>query len=416
MTRSSESPPEVGERLPDYWYKALTGSGTVEEGWMSAPSEIVVEDQLRQKGAFLIKAQARTRAKRVTDGKIDRKELLALLEYLAGSFTAGLPLLTTLDDVPRRLRSPKLKAIIGEVRYAVAEEGKSLSDAMGAHPKAFPQVLLTTIQAGEASGQLSFSLQQLVEYLDWQEGITSSMRQAVMYPIVVLVAVSLLVTGLVGFVFPRILPVLRMRQVDLPLPTRIIMTSSDFLRHNIVALLVVLALTVVAIVLMRRTEGGRMWVDRAILRIPVLGNLLLEVNMARVVTYLGLFYKTGVDLLKSLILVENMATNKVVAKVVRDAREAITGGETIANAFGRSPLVPIIVMRSLALGEATGKLDEALDRAKTYYGREIPAAVRRVITLIQPLLIVTLGGVVLLVALAIMLPILNIYNTIGVRR
>jgi type IV pilus assembly protein PilC len=402
--------------LPDYWYKALTGSGTVEEGWMSAPSEIGVEEQLRQKGAFLIKAQPRTRTKRLTDGKIDRKELLAFLEYLAGSFTAGLPLLTTLDDVPRRLRSAKLKTIVGEVRYAVAEQGKSLSDALAEHPKAFPQVLVATIQAGEASGQLAFSLEQLVEYLDWQEGITSSMRQATMYPIVVLVAVSLLVTGLVGFVFPRILPILRMRQVELPLPTRIIMTSSDFLRHNIVALLVVLALTAVAIVLMRRTEGGRMWVDRAILRIPVLGNLLLEVNMARVVTYLGLFYKTGVDLLQSLLLVENMATNKVVAKVVREAREQITGGETIANAFGRSPLVPIIVMRSLALGEATGKLDEALDRARNYYGREIPAAVRRVITLIQPLLIVTLGGVVLLVALAIMLPILNIYNTIGIRR
>lgn len=402
--------------MPDYWYKALTGSGTVEEGWMSAPSEIGVEEQLRQKGAFLIKAQARTRTKRLTDGKIDRKELLAFLEYLAGSFTAHLPLLTTLDDVPRRLRSAKLKTIVGEIRYAVAEQGKSLSDALAEHPKAFPQVLVATIQAGEASGQLAFSLEQLVEYLDWQEGITSSVRQATMYPIVVLVAVSLLVTGLVGFVFPRILPILRMRQVELPLPTRIIMASSDFLRHNIVALLVFLALTVVAIVLLRRTDGGRMWVDRAILKIPILGNLLLEVNMARVVTYLGLFYKTGVDILQSLLLVENMTTNKVVAKVVREAREQITGGETIADAFGRSPLVPIIVMRSLALGEATGKLDEALDRAKTYYGREIPAAVSRVITLIQPLLIATLGGVVLLVALAIMLPILNIYNTIGVRR
>jgi type IV pilus assembly protein PilC len=402
--------------LPDYWYKALTGSGAVEEGWISAPSEVLVEEQLRQKGSFLIKAQPRTRAKRVTDGSIDRREILAFLEYMAGAFTAGLPLLTTLDDVPRRLRSAKLKAIVAEVRYAVADEGKSLSDAMAEHPKAFPQVFVSTIQAGEASGQLAFALQQLVDYLDWQEGISSSMRQATMYPIVVLVAVTLLVTGLVGFVFPRILPILKLRQVDLPLPTKIIMYSSDFLRHNIVALLILLALTVVAIVLMRRTESGRLWVDRAILKIPVLGNLLLEVNMARVVTYLGLFYRTGVDLLQSLLLVENMATNKVVAAVVRDAREQITGGETIANAFGRSPLVPIVVMRSLALGESTGKLDEALDRAKNYYSREIPAAVRRVITLIQPIMIVVLGGVVLMVALAIMLPILNIYNTIGVRR
>jgi len=402
--------------LPDYWYQALTGAGAVEEGWISAASEILVEEQLRRDGSFLIKAEPRSRARKVTDSTIDRKELLAFLEYLSGSFVAGIPLLTTLDDVPRRLRSPKLKTIVNEVRFAVAEEGKSLSDALAEHPKAFPQVYISTIQAGEASGQLAFALQQLVESLDWQEGISAAMRQALMYPLVVLVAVSMLVAGLVGFVFPRILPVLKLRQVELPLPTKIIMFSSDFLRHNIVALLVLVVLLAIAVLMMRRNERGRLWVDAAILKIPVLGQLILEVNMARVVTYLGLFYKTGVELIQSLLLVERMATNRVVARVVRDAREQITGGETIANAFGRSPLVPMVVMRSLALGESTGRLDESLERAKLYYGREIPAAVRRVITLIQPILIVVLGAVVLLVALAIMLPILNIYNTIGIRR
>lgn len=402
--------------MPEYWYQALTGSGAVEEGWISAGSEILVEEQLRRNGSFLIKAEPRTRTRKVTDATIDRKELLAFLEYLSGSFVAGIPLLTTLDDVPRRLHSHKLKAIVNEIRFAVAEEGKSLSDAMAEHPKAFPQVYISTVQAGEASGQLAFALQQLVEYLDWQEGISAAMRQATMYPLVVLVAVSMLVMGLVGFVFPRILPVLKLRQVELPLPTKIIMYSSDFLRTNFVALLVLVVLLVIAVIMMRRNERGRFWVDSAILKIPVMGQLILEVNMARVVTYLGLFYKTGVELIQSLLLVERMATNRVVARVVREAREQITGGETIANAFGRSPLVPLVVMRSLALGESTGRLDESLERAKMYYSREIPAAVRRVITLTQPILIVVLGGVVLLVALAIMLPILNIYNTIGIRR
>src|SRR5688572_7274528 len=174
--------------MPDFWYKALTNSGTIEEGWMSAPSETGVEEHLRRNGAFLIKAEERSRAKKFTDAKVDRKELLALLEYLAGSFTAGLPLLTTLDDVPKRLRSAKLKAMVAEVRFAVADEGKSLSDALAEHPKAFPQLIITTIAAGEASGQLAYSLTQLVEYLDWQENITASVRQAIMYPIVVMVA------------------------------------------------------------------------------------------------------------------------------------------------------------------------------------------------------------------------------------
>lgn len=402
--------------MPDYWYRALTGAGAVEEGWTTAPSEIVLEEELRKRGSFLIKAQERSRSRKSTDATIERKELLAFLEYMAGSFTAGIPLLTILDDVPRRIRSPKLKIIIGEVSAAVAEEGQSLSEAMSKHPKAFPQLFVATIQAGEASGQLAFSLQQLVEYLDWQENISASVRQATMYPIVVLGAVALLVTGLIGFVFPRLIPILKLRQVDLPLPTRIIMSLSLLLRDNWPALLVGIAVSVAVVVMVRRSERGRFFLDSAVLKIPVVGQFILEVNIARVVTYLSLFYRTGVDLLQSLLLVEQMATNVVVARLVRDARELIAGGETIAGAFGRSPLVPVVVMRSLALGESTGRLDEALDRAKLYYTREIPASVRRVITLIQPAMIVILGGVILTVALAIMLPILNIYNTIGVRR
>jgi type IV pilus assembly protein PilC len=402
--------------VPDYWYRALTGSGAVEEGWASAASEIVLEDELRKQGSFLIKAKAKDRPKIHTDGTIDRRDLLDFLEYLSGSFIAGLPLLGILDDVQPRLRSAKLKTIVSEVRASVATQGKSLSEAMSEHPKAFPQLFVATIQAGEASGQLAFSLQQLVDYMDWQETITSSVKQATMYPLIVLTAVGLLVTGLIGFVFPRIVPILRMRQAELPLPTVIIMTLSNFLTHNWASMLVGVVVTVVIVIAIRRTESGRFRMDSAILKIPVIGQFVLEVNIARVVTYLSLFYKTGVDLLQSLILVEQMATNVVVAKLVRDARERIAGGDTIAGAFGRNPLVPTIVMRSLALGESTGRLDEALDRAKMYYSREIPAAVKRVITLIQPLMIVVLGSVILTVALAIMLPILNIYNTIGARR
>jgi type IV pilus assembly protein PilC len=402
--------------VPDYWYKALTGSGAVQEGWMTAPSEVQVEEELRRQGSFLVQAEQRERPRRITDGAVERREQLAFLEYLAASFTAGIPLLTTLDDIPRRLRSAKLKAIIGEVRTSISEEGKSLSEAMAEHPKAFPALYIATIKAGEASGHLGFALQQLVEYLDWQENISSSVRQATMYPIVVITAVTLLVVGLVGFVFPRIIPVLRTRDVELPLPTKIIMTLSLVIREHWAVVIAVVVALVVTFFLLRRSERGSLFLDTLLVRMPGVGPFIIEVNMARVVTYLSLFYRAGVDLMTSLLLVEQMATNKVVANVVRDARIRIEGGETMASAFGRSPLVPVIVLRSLALGETTGQLEESLDRAKAYYSREIPAAVKRVVTLIQPAMIVVLGGVILMVALAIMLPILNIYNSIGARR
>lgn len=385
---------------------------------MTAPDEEGVDERLRSAGAHLVRAEARVRtvaAAELTDGAVDRKELLAFLEYLAGSFDVGIPLLETLEDVRRRLTSKRLKKIVLEVHYAVSDEGKSLSQAMGEHPKAFNPLYVSTIQAGEASGQLGFALRQLVEYMDWQETISSQVRQATLYPLIVLGAVGMLVVGLIGFVFPRILPLLRSQTIPLPLPTRIIMAASAFLRGHWIFLLVLAWVLFGAYVLLRKSERGSYMLDQLSMRMPVTGKLMRETNMARFVTYLSLFYRTGVELILALTLVERMLTNQVVARAVAEAREAIIGGDSLTAAFGRSRVFPPVVMRSIALGESTGRLDESLVRAKDYYTREIPAAVRRMITVLQPLLVMLLGGVILTVALAIILPILNIYSSIGVR-
>lgn len=404
--------------MPDFWYSALTDSGSVQEGFLTAPNETVLEDQLREKGVFLIRTEVREKpvvVRKLTDGKIERKELLAFLEYIAGSFDVGIPILEALDDVSKRLTSKRLKKILGEIRYAISEEGKSMSASMAEHPLAFPELCIGTIRAGEASGELGFALRQLVEYMDWQESISSQLKQATMYPIVVIVAVSLLVIGLIGFVFPRILPLLK-GQKSLPLPTRVILRASNLIRHDWLAVLIVVNTLTLALYFFYRTDRGRLLLDRLILRLPIMGPVIADVNMARVVTYLSLFYRTGVELVLSLQIVERIITNRAVSKAVGEAREQVIQGISIASALGQSPLFPTVVLRSVALGEATGNLDAALARTKEYYSREIPASVRRMITLLQPLLIAMIGGVILTVALAIILPILNIYASIGVHR
>lgn len=403
--------------MPDFWYSALTDSGAVREGYLAAPSETALEDRLRETGAYLIRTEVRERAatvRKLTDGRIERRELLAFLEYIAASFDVGIPILDSLDDVVNRLTSKKLRLIIGDIRYAVAEEGKSLSAAMAEHPLAFPELCVGTIRAGEASGELGYALRQLVDYMDWQETITSQLRQATMYPIVVVVAVTLLVIGLIGFVFPRILPLLR-GQGDLPLPTRIILFASTVVRTKWLVVLLAFNAIVLLAYFTYRTTRGRLFLDRLTLRLPIFGPVVKDVNMARVVTYLSLFYRTGVDLVLSLSIVERIITNKAVAAAVGKAREQVTQGVSIAAALGQSPIFPTVVLRAIALGEATGNLDQALSRTKEFYSREIPASVRRMITLLQPVLIALIGGVILTVALAIILPILNIYNRIGIR-
>lgn len=405
--------------MPDYWYKALTSSGQVETGWMTAPDERDVEDRLRSGGSFLVTAEARVHQKKApkhSDGKVSRKQLIAFIEYLAGSAQVGMPILTTLTDVQGRLESKLLRAIVGELHYALSEEGKSLSEAMAQHPQAFPTAYIATIEAGEASGRLDFVLNQLVEYLDWQETISGQVKQATMYPLIVLGAVGGLIIVLVAFVFPRILPVLLARTTELPLPTRVIMVISGVLRKYWYVFIGAIFGGVVLFKVIRKTDRGSLAIDRMLLDLPVFGRLLHEVNMARVVTYLGLFYRSGVEVILSLSLVEKMLTNRIVANAVRAARDAVEGGSTMAAAFSQGTMFPSVVIRSVALGETTGQLDESLARATAYYAREVPAAVRRLITALQPALIVVMGSVVLLVALAMILPILSIYNQIGVHR
>ncbi len=405
--------------MPNYWYKALTGAGTVEQGWITAPDEAEVEERLRASGSFLIEARAKEKPKTattVTDGAVPRKQLLAFMEYLASSVQVGMPLLTTLSDVETRLENRRLRKIIGEVRESISEQGRSLSEALAMHPRAFPDMYVTTIQAGEASGRLDFVLTQLVAYLDWQETISGQIRQATMYPMIVLGAIGMLILILIGYVFPKIIPVLQSRTAELPLPTKIVMAASAFLRAEGIILLVVLVASFLIYRVMRSRPTLGKFMDGIQLRMPIVGDFVRNVNMARMVTYLGLFYRSGVEIILALTLVERMIANRVVAAAVNRVRLEIEGGETMAAAFGRNPLFPPIIVRSVALGETTGQLDESLARAQTFYEREVPSAVRRMITALQPALIMVMGSVVLLVALAMILPILSIYQSIGVRR
>ena len=407
--------------MPEFVYEALNEAGAVTRGSMPAESEAELEERLRSQGSYLIEARvtdasedgAGVRSRDLTDGKIDRREMLGFTEYVASSVQAGIPILSTLEDAAARMNTRRMKKIVAEVQRAMSDEGKSLSEALEEHPKAFDQLYVSTVEAGEATGHLDYALSQLVEYLDWQQEIRSQIRQATVYPVIVLVAMAALIVILVGFVFPRLFPVLSNFDVDLPWPTLMIMSVADFLEAYWLHLLGGTIGFVAAIAVIRQSEGGKRVLDAITLKIPVFGSLIHQINMSRFVTYLALFYRTGVELLHGLELVEEMMDNRVVADAVRRAREDVAQGENLATAFGSSGLFPSVVVRSIALGERTGSLDEALGRAKAYYDREVPAAVKRMLTALQPALVVLMGGLIVIIALSIFLPILTIYQSLG---
>jgi type II secretory pathway component PulF len=402
--------------MNEFAYEALMASGNVANGVMTAETEEELEANLRAMGHYLIRAEpieAEERSGKVTDGKIPRPEMLAFLEYMWASTEAGIPILATLEDVEARMQHKRLRQILREIREQVKEEGLTLSESMAKHPKAFPALLIGTVAAGEASGRLDFALAQLVEYMEWQQSVTSTMRQATFYPVLLLCGMLSLVILLLGFVYPKLMPIFTGFGVELPLPTRVLMKSSEiFIGHwpMIVAGVVGVVVLTRLLVLI---PWGRVAMDRFKLRMPLFGDLLRSIEMARFVTYMSLFYRTGIDLLQGLLLLQQILTNRAVVGAVAKARDGVAAGDSLAEAFSYTGLFPPLVIRGLALGETTGKLDEALGRAKVYYDREVPAAVNRMLTALQPLLILVMGALLLMVTLSIFLPILSIYNNLG---
>ncbi|HUE97011.1 MAG TPA: type II secretion system F family protein [Longimicrobiaceae bacterium] len=408
--------------MPEFSYRSLTSSGAVESGRMIAQDERDLENRLRERGEYLIdldfarprdRAAARSVPMKRTDGAVPASDLSGFTEYLLSSATAGIPIVVTLTDVETQVRSRRFQTIIAEVRESMTQEGRSLSEAMAEHPKAFPEVFIVTIEAGELTGQLDHALEQLVHYMEWRREVGLQLRQATLYPALILVVLIGLVIVMVVFVYPRLLPVFTSFDTDLPLPTRVVLLAGGFILaywpHATAAGIGLLLLFGV----LYRTKSGRLWIDTARLKIPILGRLIHEMEMSRLVTHLALFVRTGIDLLRGMEMLERMAGNRRIALGVRRARESVMQGDSLAHAFAATGLFKPVVLRALALGEATGRLDETLERTRAYYARELPAAVRQLITAVQPLLIVLVGGTILFVALSIFMPILRIYDSIG---
>jgi type II secretory pathway component PulF len=408
--------------LAGFTYEALTQEGTVTRGSADAVGEPELERQLRQRGLYLIRASTGDAAepgvipapaRKRSDGRARHVDLLAFTEYLYGSSQAGIPLVTTLGDLETQLESKLLRAVTAEVRHAMATEGSTLSEALAEHPRIFSRLYVATVEAGETTGQLDYALGQLVDYLEWQREITLQIRQATLYPVIVLCVMFLLVAVLVTFVYPRLLPIFTGFGIDLPLPTRMVMGFGDFAQRQWLWVLIGSMGMFAGWRIAAATERGRLYIDNIKLRVPVFGPLFHQLEMARVVTYMGLFYRTGVDLLRGMDLLEQMIGNRRIARAIAAARVDVAGGESIAGAFAVTGLFPQIVIRSFALGETTGRLDESLERARGFYAREVPAAVRRMLGVLQPLLIVVLGGILAIVALSIFLPLVGIYQSIG---
>jgi general secretion pathway protein F len=403
--------------MSGFEYSALDAAGREKRGVIEADTERHARTLLRERGLAPLAVESIRAAaeqpglrERFSPPGLSRKGLALLTRQFSTLVRAGLTIEECLNVLIEQADSAGARRLLAGVRARVLE-GQSLSRGLAAFPSAFPQIYRAMIEAGEHSGKLGDVLERLADYTESREGLRDTILIAFIYPALVMILAFVIVTFLLVYIMPQMTRVFSSVGQTLPLATRILIAMSDFVRSYGLLTLAGVAAVVVAAWLALRDQGLRTRWHAWLLRVPVVGRLTRGVNAARFADTLGILTTAGVPLLASLQSAAAVLTNLPMKGAVEEAVRRVREGAALAPALGAAKLFPPLVIHLIASGEATGRLDTMLARAAEAQSRELANWVRGLTALLEPLLILTMGGVVLFVVVAILLPIFEM-NTL----
>jgi type IV pilus assembly protein PilC len=398
--------------MPVYNYTARTTTGELQSGSIDLPSENDVIAHLRKNRMIVVKVQQAPKQLKLSFGAgISTRDIVIFTRQFATMINSGLPLVQALDILAEQTENKALKDVTHAVVYDV-ESGQTLADALRKHPKAFSDLYVNMVAAGEAGGILDTILLRLATFMEKNDALVRRVKGAMIYPAVIFSVMAIAVVILLLFVIPVFATMFASMGGVLPLPTRIVMGMSSFLQHYWWMLI----LGVVAIVWGTRryykTPNGRLNLDKFMLAMPILGDVLRKSAVSRFTRTLGTLIASGVSILDGLEITAKTAGNRVIHDAVMESRNSIAGGETIAAPLQKSKVFPPMVISMIAVGEQTGGLDEMLSKIADFYDEEVDAAVGNLLAAMEPLMIVLLGGVVGGMIIAMYLPIFSIINLV----
>ncbi|MBL9175763.1 MAG: type II secretion system F family protein [Verrucomicrobiales bacterium] len=393
-----------------YRYHGVDAKGRHRRGRTRASSEADLEQKLHADGIWVLEVRPEVASGPVRPGKvrIRRRELSQFCAQMEFLTRVGIPLVQGLEMTARDGEHRRWASLLLELKQHL-ESGMPLAAAMEIHPEVFRPEFTQLIRAGESSGSLPEAFAELRKHLEWQEKIAGDVRQATLYPLTVLVAAILFVGVLFTVVVPKFAALLSLVKVPLPWPTRIVFAISTAFRSPGILVLVIPVLGIAAAAFFRRssTRLARAG-ERAMLRLPIWGELLRLLIVGRFARSLAVLYRNGVSLLPALELVRNLLGSRVAADAVGDVTRRIESGESLSDALSAHSIFPPLIVRLTRVGERTGQLDQTLESVATYYLDLVPQRVQRLLGLLEPALILGLVGLVGFVALAVYLPILSL--------
>jgi general secretion pathway protein F len=406
--------------LPVFAYKALDQSGKAVEGLKEADSPRSLRSALRRDNIFLTEVVGEREAKaaspevsvrRFVGGRIRADDVAVATRQLAVLVNAGIPLVDALSALVEQVDHERLKRVLSSVKQRV-NEGSSLADALAQHPKAFSNLYVNMIRAGESSGALDVVLFRLADFTESQARLRSKILGTLTYP----AAMMVIGAGVMGILFtvviPKITKIFDDTKVVLPWTTRFLIGMAGFVHDWWWALLLATAAGIYALVRWRRTPAGRARWDVWVLDAPIFGSLVRQVALARFSRTLATLLKSGVPLLTAMDIVRNIVGNTRLAAVIEEARESIKEGESIAAPLKRSGEFPPLVYHMIAIGEKSGELEDMLGNVANAYDSQVETKIAALTSLLEPIMIVVMGVAVAFIVFSILMPILQI-NTIA---
>ena len=391
-----------------------TTSGQILKGTLDVLTKDDVMSYLKKNRLLLVSVREQPKKlafKMPGSGGVSTRDLVIFTRQFATMINAGLPLVQSLTILAQQTENKALKEIVKTVVYDV-EAGNTLADAFRKHPKAFPDLYVNMVAAGEAGGILDTILLRLATFLEKSDALVRKVKGAMVYPVVIISVAVIAIAVLLIFVIPTFESMFASVNMELPLPTRIVIGASKILTQYWWAIIMGMAALFVGGRQYYGTPNGRKAIDGASLKAPVLGDVLRKSAVSRFTRTLGTLISSGVSILDGLEITAKTAGNRVIHDAVMASRASIAGGETIAAPLASSGVFPPMVISMIAVGEQTGGLDEMLTKIADFYDAEVDVAVSALLSLMEPIMIVVLGVVVGGMVVAMYLPIFDMVNAV----
>jgi type IV pilus assembly protein PilC len=405
--------------MPLFQYRVRDRNGKVISSSIEADSIAQVRDALWQRNLFIVDIRPPARGLRadikipgLDSGKPGLKNLSIFSRQMATMVNAGVPLVQSLAVMQRQVDHSGLANILKDVRGQV-ESGQSFSEALAKHPKVFNRLYLNLVRAGEASGNLDSVLDRISTFLEKELALRGKIRSAMTYPVIVFVFAIAITYFLLTTIVPQFANILTQLGASLPALTLGLIAVSNFLRHELLLLVLIIAALVVAYTLYYRTPQGRHVIDAFKLRIPLFGSLLKRTAIATFARTFSLLLTSGVNVIESLDITRGSANNAIVEETIENTKYAVMGGDQMSNSLVSSKLFPPMVISMIAIGEETGALDAMLAKVADFYEREVDEAVEGLTAAIEPIMIIFLGVVVGLIVAGMFLPMFAIIGQLS---